>query len=420
MRVLWFSTNCCLYEPIKIIKGDGYNGGGWMTSVQNEIMKREDITLAVSFCMDGQPEKVVKDGVCYYPVSHHTKKLKDKVLDIIHYKDKTRDEVLWQHYIEHFKRVIEDFKPDVIEVFGSELYLGLSALAAKELGIPCCLHLQGLLSLSLYIYLVPGVSRWSYIFSKGWRRAYDMFQLLTYWQRSCHREKAILRSVGHVLGRTDWDRQALAVLNPEAIYHLGGEILRPCFYFSSTRSLPSILTITTTISAAPYKGLDLLLKIARILKEEIHLDFVWNCYGNVDSSFAERVTGIRHEDVNVRLCGVASAEELCDALRCSTLYCHTSYIENSPNSIAEAQILGLPVVATNVGGTSSMVEHGETGFLFPATDPYIAAYHIMRLASDKDLNVRMGETAKVIAMARHDKQKIVSSLLETYKSIMDK
>ena len=44
----------------------------------------------------------------------------------------------------------------------------------------------------------------------------------------------------------------------------------------------------------------------------------------------------------------------------------------------------------------------------------------MRLASDKDLNVRMGETAKVIAMARHDKQKIVSSLLETYKSIMDK
>ena len=158
MRVLWFFTNCSLYEPVKINKGDGYNGGGWMTSVQNEIMKREDITLGVSFCMDGQPEKVVKDGVCYYPVPHHTKKLKDKILDIIHYKDKTRDEVLWQHYIENFKRVIEDFKPDVIEVFGSELYLGLSALAAKELGIPCCLHLQGLLSLYIYISCSWGVT----------------------------------------------------------------------------------------------------------------------------------------------------------------------------------------------------------------------------------------------------------------------
>lgn len=420
MRVLWFSNTQGLYKPVNIGNDSGYNGGGWMSSVQKEIMKRKDITLAVSFCMNGEPENVVQDGVCYYPVTHHTKKLKDKILDIVHYKDETRDEVLWQHYIGHFKRVIEDFKPDVIEVFGSELYLGLSALAAKELGIPCCLHLQGLLSLYIYIYLIPGVSRRSYIFSKGWRCAYGMFQLLTYWQRSCHREKAILRSVGHVLGRTDWDHQAIAVINPEARYHFGGEVLRPCFYLPSTRSLPSTLTITTTISSAPYKGLDLLLKIARIMKEEMHLDFVWNCYGNVDTSFAENLTGIHHEDVNVRLCGVASAEELRDALLCSTLYCHTSYVENSPNSVAEAQILSLPVVATNVGGTSSMVEHGKTGFLFPATDPYIAAYHIMRLASDTDLNIMMGEDAKTVALARHDRQEIVSSLIETYRNIMGK
>ena len=228
MRVLWIGSPG-LYRPLQRKVGGGYNGGGWVASIQKEIMKRGDITLAVSFCMNGQPERVVQDGVCYYPVPHHTKRLKDKVLDIIHYKDATRDEVLWQHYIGHFKRVIEDFKPDVIEVFGSELYLGLSALAAKEFGIPCCLHLQGLLSLSIYIYLIPGVSRRSYIFSKGWRRAYDMFQLLTYWHRSCHREKAILRAVPHVLGRTDWDRQALAVLNPKAEDHYGGEILRDIF-----------------------------------------------------------------------------------------------------------------------------------------------------------------------------------------------
>ena len=37
---------------------------------------------------------------------------------------------------------------------------------------------------------------------------------------------------------------------------------------------------------------------------------------------------------------------------------------------------------------------------------------------DKDLNVRMGEAAKTVATARHDKQKIVSNLIETYMSIM--
>lgn len=418
MRVLWIGSPG-LYRPLQRKVGGGYNGGGWVASIQKEIMKREDITLAVSFCMNGQPERVVQDGVCYYPVPHHTKRLKDKVLDIIHYKDATRDEVLWQHYIGHFKRVIEDFKPDVIEVFGSELYMGLGALASGN--IPTILHIQGLLSLSIYIYLPPGISKWKYINSgKGLKGKFGNFTYLAYWYRSCHREKAILKAVPHVLGRTDWDRQALAVLNPKAEYHYGGEILRDIFYEDKKRTIPLHPVIMSTISFPTYKGYDVILKVANILKNEIHLDFEWKVFGNVDPRMMESLTGLKHEDVNVRLCGVATAEQLRDTMQSSTLYFHPSYVENSPNSVAEAQMLSLPVVATNVGGTSSMVAHGETGFLFPATDPYIAAYHIMRLATDKELNVRMGEAAKTVATARHDKQKIVSSLIETYRNMMGK
>ena len=46
---------------------------------------------------------------------------------------------------------------------------------------------------------------------------------------------------------------------------------------------------------------------------------------------------------------------------------HSSYIENSPNSVGEAQMVGVPVVASRVGGTDSMVEHGKTGFMYPHT-----------------------------------------------------
>ena len=388
-----------------------------MSSLQQELVKSPDVRLGVCFCHDGEPERVEQDGVVYYPVPNHRKALKDKIKDLLNFRDETRDEVLWPHYVGRFKRVIEDFKPDVIEVFGSELYAGLGALAAKELNVPCVLHLQGLLSLSIYIYLPPGVSRCSYIFSRGLRGAYGIFQLLTYWHRSCHREKAILAAVSHVIGRTAWDRQAMEVLNPAAKYHYGGEILRPVFYEPAERRNPQRLTITTTISHPPYKGFDLLLKIAHLLKFQLGLDFVWNCYGNVEASFVERVTHISHAEVNVCLCGVATAEQLRDALLSSTLYCHTSYIENSPNSIAEAQILGVPVVATNVGGTSSMVEDGKTGLLFPATDPYMAAYQICRLVTDETLNHEIGYAARLEAQRRHSRKEIVAGLMEIYTAI---
>ncbi|MBO5613031.1 MAG: glycosyltransferase [Prevotella sp.] len=415
MRVLWFTNNPCNYKA-----SGGYHGGGWMSSLQDVIQSydKEKVELGISFCMDGQPEKEVQEDVTYYPVPSHSKPIKDKILDLIHYKDVSRDEILWQHYVSHFKRVIEDFKPDVIEVFGSELYTGLGAIAAKEMKVPCVLHLQGILSLYIYTFLPTGVSRSSYIKKDGIKGAYSNFQLLTYWKRSCHREKAILRAVNHVIGRTEWDRYALEVLNPDAKYHWGGEILRSCFYEKGERKIPSKPVITTTSSGASYKGFDIVLKTADILKNECGLDFEWNVYGNVEPTFFERLTGINHKDVNVILKGVASAEQLREAMLKSTLYFQPSYIENSPNSVAEAQILGLPVVATNVGGTSSMVEHGETGFLFPVTDPYMAAYYVRCLMQDNNKNIAMGKKGQTVAKQRHDRDTIVKELIETYKKVM--
>lgn len=414
MRILWIGGSG-LYVPSHASQG-GYNGGGWVASVQKEIMKCENITLGISFCQDGEPEKVMQDSVAYYPVPNHVKSRKDKIIDLWKIHDVKRDEVLWPYYEEKFKKVIDDFKPDVIHIFGSELYQGLAARVTGD--IPTVLHIQGLLSLYLYIYLPPSVSKWQYYMSgKGLKGKYHNYQYLAYWHRSVHREKAILKSVPHVIGRTDWDRQALAVLNPKAQYHYGGEILRDVFYEEKERRIPVKPVITSTISFPTYKGYDVILKVANILKNEMHLDFEWNVFGNVQPDFMEKHVGLRHKDLNINLRGVASAEDIRDALLGSTLYFHPSYVENSPNAVAEAQLVGIPVVASRVGGTDTMVEHGKTGFLYPVTDPYMAAYYVGRMIEDEEENMAIGIKAREIALVRHDKRQIVKELLDVYEQI---
>lgn len=415
MRVLWFTNTPCNYK----LEG-GYNGGGWMTALQNSILSSgENICFGICFCMDGQPSKVESNNTIYYPVPSHRKSVKDKVFDLLKYDDVTRDEILWPYYINNFKRVINDYHPDIIEVFGSELYIGLASMAAKELKVPCCLHIQGLLSLYIYSLLPSGISTNSFIWKDGLKGAFANFQFLVYWKRSCYREKKILQSTNHFIGRTHWDKNAVSFLNPNAKYHYGGEILRSCFYEGRQRTFPKVPVIVTTISGASYKGFDLVLKIAEILKNEFGLNFIWKVYGNVDPLFFEKITNVKHDEVNVQLCGVASAEELRDSMLNATVYLQPSYVENSPNSVAEAQILGLPVVATNVGGTSSMVSDGESGFLFPCTDPYMGVYNILKLINDQSLNIAIGNAGKAIAKDRHNCNIIVNQLIQTYKEVIN-
>lgn len=414
MRVLWIGGSG-LYVPCQQ-ENSGYNGGGWVASIQKEFMKRDDITLGIAFCKDGEPDRVIQNGVTYYPVPNHSKSKKDKIIDLLRIHDVTRDEILWPYYEEKFKNVIDDFNPDVIHIFGSELYHGLAARVAGN--IPMVLHIQGLLSLYIYILLPPGFSRREYIMSgNGLQGKFHHLQYLAYWKRSVYREKAILNAVPYVIGRTEWDRQAMAVLNPKAKYYYGGENLRDVFYEARERQIPKVPTITTTISFPTYKGYDVILKVAYILKNELHLNFQWNVYGNIDPDFMEKHIGLSHQDLNVNLCGVASAETLRDALLSSTMYFHSSYIENSPNSVGEAQMVGVPVVASRVGGTDSMVEHGKTGFLYPVTDPYMAAYYIKRLIDNKEENMAIGKKAREIALVRHDKKQIVKELLDVYEQI---
>ena len=123
MKVLWLAGNPSLYAHAK----DQH--GGWIGALQRELLREKDISLAVAFPAETNL-KDERDGVKYYGVS-------DIIHPIIGYKSKL------QRHIKHLSEVINDFRPDIIHVFGSEIAFGLVSACTD---IPVAIHLQGILS----------------------------------------------------------------------------------------------------------------------------------------------------------------------------------------------------------------------------------------------------------------------------------
>ena len=79
---------------------------------------------------------------------------------------------------------------------------------------------------------------------------------------------------------------------------------------------------------------------------------------------------------------IPGQSDLLPLLQQSSLLALSSVQEGMPNVVLEAMAAGLPVVATEVGGLSEVVKHGETGWLVPPKDVAALADSISQLLGD--------------------------------------
>ena len=63
MRILWYTNTPCLYK-----QNNAYNGGGWLSSLEREIIKHKEVKLGIAFSLDDETEKITENGVTYYPL----------------------------------------------------------------------------------------------------------------------------------------------------------------------------------------------------------------------------------------------------------------------------------------------------------------------------------------------------------------
>jgi glycosyltransferase involved in cell wall biosynthesis len=75
-----------------------------------------------------------------------------------------------------------------------------------------------------------------------------------------------------------------------------------------------------------------------------------------------------------------------------------------PRVVIEAMALGVPIVASRTGGIPEALRDGQDGFLVPRLDPAALAERLLELASSRELRLRLGQSARAHARARHSSQ----------------
>ena len=131
----------------------------------------------------------------------------------------------------------------------------------------------------------------------------------------------------------------------------------------------------------------------------------------------EKRYGVKHNQLGITFLGKLNSEQIADKMVSSDLFVHPSHVDNSPNSISEAMMVGMPVIATNVGGIPSLIKNRGNGLLFQDGDSLDLASKILELSENKELSKRLGENARDTSLERHDKEKVIEDLLTVYRSL---
>lgn len=408
MKVLWIAQNGGNYKQ-NIIKGTG----GWIGALQSLILQQSDVSLGICFPHE-EDYKIIHEGeITYMPYIFNTgHNIFQKLL--YHLKDNNINDE--RYVIEQIIKRIKKFKPDVIHIWGLEF---IHSAVIPYLEIPYIVHIQGLTSLYINTYCPPNFSPDDIRKSESWINNIINRGLYFEYTTFCNRAERELKIAPHVrnwIGRTDWDKVASKILSPNSSYYHCEEVMRTDFLKSQWHyHYNGVLNIQTNISDDWYKGVDVILKTAKILKKN-GVDFVWNIYGiqanSKKVSYISKKINIKPDDVNVFLRGRVDAKTICDSLLKSDVYVHSSYVENSSNAIAEAMMLGVPTIAQYVGGNPTMLRD-NSGILVAPNEPYEMVHSIMSMM-DENMSAVFSQRALNVSALRQNNDIIVEKLLSIY------
>ena len=336
---------------------------------------------------------------------------------------------------QQFRDQVWAFQPDAIHIWGTEYGHTLAMLrVCQSLGLlnKCAVSIQGLCSVYARHYAegLPQRVYWSCTPRDLLRLDNIPGQQRKYTLRG-KMETEALSLTRHVIGRTPWDKACCAALAPNAQYHFCNETLRQEFYkdswlYENCRKHRIFLSSLET----PIKGFHYLLEAMPIILRK-YPDATIAVPG---SSFFPRDTkeAFLQQSYHRYLCRLARSMGLegkidflgylsPEDMKREYLQCHVfvlpSTVENSPNSLGEAMLLGVPCVAANVGGVGAMLRDQKEGLLYPSTEPLLLANNILQVFDLEEEVEALGAAAQLHARRTHDPETNLITLRTVYDGL---
>ena len=421
MKILWM-CNVIIPKISQKLNRPQNNFGGWIVGLLEVLKNDQDIELAICFPIDNENEILQGhiDGLKYYAFNRNQ-------VNQIYYDDT----------VEHnLKKIINDFEPDLVHIFGTEFPHTLAMTKIFNKPERTIVNIQGLCSVIEKHFLdgLPWKVQKKYTFKDFIKRENLIKQRNNFKIRGEYEIKA-LHNVSNVIGRTTWDRACTSQINPIVNYYHCNETLRDSFYNKSW-NLEKCEKYSIFISQCSYpiKGFHYMLEaFPYVLKKypNAHIYTTGHDFVN-NSTFKDNIRISSYHQYlkqtiiknnlkdKITFLGDLNEEQMCSRYLNSHVFVSPSTIENSPNSVGEAMILGVPTIASDVGGVKDMLVNNEEGFIYPKDEYYMLAYYICEIFSNDKLANDVSKKAKQHALETHNRKKNTLKMKHIYNDIMHK
>ena len=417
MKVLWVSL--VKFPPLCKNLGEAVPAHcGWMYSSAKAMLKEmPEVRLGVMVYSYGKSyERYDIEGVTYYLIPTAS-------------IDRTS-----KKQIEACRQAIRNFSPDLIHIHGTEHSLAKAVCMANEDGTRVVANIQGLAGPYMR-YADGGLSlwnKWTNITLLDFYRGTFLLNAKRSFKLRAECEHYVLTHVTDIIGRTQWDQAHVITINPNLRYHFMNETLRDSFYEKPLWSYDRCKkhTIFVSNSGSALKGAHQVLNALPIILRQYPDTIVNFCGSSVMSNklkdllrfqgyhlYLRRLVKRLHLQEHVRFLGSLSETQMKQQFLDANVYVLPSAIENSPNSLCEAQILGTPVVASYCGGTPTLLTDGQTGYFYRYEEYEMLAQIVMRLFGQDNFTCLSLAEMKV-ASHRHNREQNARRLAEIYHNIM--
>lgn len=331
--------------------------------------------------------------------------------------------------IQGIQRIVEEVKPDIIHVWGTENYWGL--LHSRE-------YIQGNLILE-----IQGLK---YAYAKYFYAGLTLIDIIR-----CFRLKEFIRPSGSLVGlklgferwgrfekemilksefistQSEWVRTHISYVNSYAKLintqiALRSEFLE-CTKWDIGACIPFQIFTSSSSSSISYKGLHILFDAIGILKKKFP-KIKLNIAGSISSGL--RLDGyskwlqdkIKKNGIcdNINWLGSLDAENIVKQMQKSNVVVVPSFIETYCLALDEALTVGVPTVVSFSGAMPELAEHKKTALFYSPGDVEMCANAIQSFFLDKNLAIRISENA-YNDKSKKDNKNIALSQLNTYKAI---